>query len=348
MIAPNPAPTALVVDDSPRWRILMAEILRDNGWAVTAAAAVPEEAPPQLYDLVLCDPGFGDSVLPNLDRLDQFGERIVLITGAGPADLPPGAVQRKRVLGVIEKAAFSAAGLLALSQPLVAAARPDASAAAGPKILVVEDDANWRSLYEELLGDAGCAPYFAVSYGEGRGWLQRMDFELAIVDLNLASSAAPQGNRDGFHLLRAARQRGVPALVVSALGDPADVDRAYDDFGIFAFIEKEGFDRRRFRRLLDEARRSGPDDSQPAPEAGATPAALDQLTPRERDVLELLIQGLTNRQIAEALLISPNTTKKHVDHILQKMSVSTRAGAVAAALQSGLKPVVPPGDAARG
>src|SRR6185503_16351503 len=111
----------------------------------------------------------------------------------------------------------------------------------------------------------GCAPYFAVSYGEGRGWLQRMDFEIAIVDLNLASSAAPEGNRDGFHLLRATRQRGVPAIVVSALGDPADVDRAYDEYGVFAFVEKEGFDRRNFRRLLEEARRASVDEAVASP-----------------------------------------------------------------------------------
>ena len=343
MTSTSSAPTALVVDDSPRWRMLITEILSDNGWSVTASAALPQETTPPAYDLAVADPGPAAGLAPALDRLDALAERLILVTGASAADLPPGAAQRKRVLGLIEKAAFSAAGLLALSQPLIAAA-PAASPAAGPKVLVVEDDANWRALYDELLGDAGCAAYFAVSYGEGRGWLQRMDFDLAIVDLNLASSAAPQGNRDGFHLLRAARQRGVPALVVSALGDPADVDRAYDDFGIFAFIEKEGFDRRRFRRLLDEARRSGPDEAPASVEAGAAPAALDQLTPRERDVLDLLIQGLTNRQIAEALLISPNTTKKHVDHILQKMSVSTRAGAVAAALQNGLRPAVLPGD----
>src|SRR4029078_2576943 len=89
-----------------------------------ATAAMPEETPAELYDLVLVDPGFGDSVIPNLDQLDQLAERIVLITGASAADLPPGTAQRKRVLGVIEKGAFSAAGLLALSQPLAVAAAP--------------------------------------------------------------------------------------------------------------------------------------------------------------------------------------------------------------------------------
>ena len=166
---------------------------------------------------------------------------------------------------MLQKSTFSAGGLLALLQPRPS--RSDSAAAptanGGPKVLVVEDDVNWRSLYEEILGDAGWAAYCAVSYGEARGWLQRLDFEIAIVDLNLASSAAPEGNRDGFYLLRATRQRGVPAIVVSALGDPADVDRAYDEYGVFAFVEKEGFDRRNFRRLLEEARRAGVDEAVP-------------------------------------------------------------------------------------
>ena len=160
-------------------------------------------------------------------------------------------------------------------------------------------------------------------------------FSLALVDLNLASSAAPEGNRDGFFLLRATKQRNVPAVVVSALGDPADIDRAYDEFGIFAFVEKEGFDRRNFLRLLAErACRPGARQRPPGPAEHTNPA-FEALTPREREVMALLIHGHTNRQIAEALLITPNTTKKHVDHILQKLGVSTRAGAVAAALKDG-------------
>ena len=199
--------------------------------------------------------------------------------------------------------------------------------------LVVEDDARWRVLYEGILAEAGYECRFAESYGEARGWLQRAMFKLAIVDLHLASSAERQENKDGFSFLRAARQRGVPAIVVSALGAPEDIDRAYEEFGAFAFIEKELFNSHAFARLAAEAVATA---GQPERETKSTPSLADELTEREREVLALLTRGCTNRQIAEALLITPNTVKKHVDHILQKLNVSNRAAAVAAALRDGL------------
>ena len=330
--------TVLIVDDSPRWRALAAGALRDHGWAVTAASALPDAVPPVPYDLLLLEPALLPHGLDDIGRLAGWARRCFLLTSLNTADLQPEFLADQRVAGVIEKSAFSEAALVALVQPMPAPATPAEPAATGPKVLVVEDDVNWRSVYEEILGEAGFALYFAVSYGEARAWLQRVDFDVAIVDLNLASSAAPQGNRDGFHLLRAARQRGVSAIVVSALGDPADVDRAYDEFGIFAFVEKEGFDRRNFQRLLNEALRASAEEALSAPAAPEPGGGFDQLTPREREVLALLIQGSTNRQIAEALLITPNTTKKHVDHILQKLGTSTRSGAVAAAYQAGMRP----------
>ena len=330
--------TALIIDGSERWRVLAGDLLAAHGWSVTASAGWPATAPALPYDLAVLDPAGADGEVFDLGRLEGVAKRCILLTGLAAAELPAGLAEDERVLGVIEKRTYSETALRALVQsPMPAAVEPAADAepaATGPKVLVVEDDVNWRALYEEILGEAGCALYFAVSYGEARGWLQRVDFDAAIVDLNLASSAAPQGNRDGFHLLRAARQRGVPAIVVSALGDPADVDRAYDEFGIFTFVEKEGFDRRNFWRLVQEAGRSR---GEPAPEAEQA-SGFDQLTPREREVLALLTQGCTNRQIAEALLITPNTTKKHVDHILQKLGANTRAGAVATALQAGIRP----------
>ena len=59
-----------------------------------------------------------------------------------------------------------------------------------------------------------------------------------------------------------------------------------------------------------------------------------QLTERERDVLELVAQGLTNREVAQRLFISPLTVRKHLEHVYEKLGVRTRAGAVAAAFRA--------------
>ena len=58
-----------------------------------------------------------------------------------------------------------------------------------------------------------------------------------------------------------------------------------------------------------------------------------KLTPREQEVLILLVEGLNNRQIAERLYVSRATAKAHVSHILEKLSVSNRAEAITLALR---------------
>ena len=50
-----------------------------------------------------------------------------------------------------------------------------------------------------------------------------------------------------------------------------------------------------------------------------------QLTPREREVAELVAQGLTNREIAERLFLSERTAQNHVQHILTKLDLSNRS-----------------------
>jgi two-component system, NarL family, response regulator LiaR len=59
----------------------------------------------------------------------------------------------------------------------------------------------------------------------------------------------------------------------------------------------------------------------------------NDLTEREKEVLRLMIEGLTNNQIAERLVVSRSTVKFHVSSILSKMGVSSRTEAVAYALQ---------------
>ncbi len=65
-------------------------------------------------------------------------------------------------------------------------------------------------------------------------------------------------------------------------------------------------------------------------------STLRSFTPRELEVLELLAQGLTNRQIARALHISANTAKFHVQHVVAKLGVADRTQAAYRAAELGL------------
>ena len=60
------------------------------------------------------------------------------------------------------------------------------------------------------------------------------------------------------------------------------------------------------------------------------------LTPREREVLSLMVEGLTNPEIAQELVVSRATISSHVSHILQKLGVSNRAEAIVLAVRSNL------------
>jgi DNA-binding CsgD family transcriptional regulator len=63
-----------------------------------------------------------------------------------------------------------------------------------------------------------------------------------------------------------------------------------------------------------------------------TPRGLEMLTPREREVIALIAAGRTNRETARYLWISPHTVRAHLEHIFEKLEVTTRAAAVARVL----------------
>jgi DNA-binding NarL/FixJ family response regulator len=68
----------------------------------------------------------------------------------------------------------------------------------------------------------------------------------------------------------------------------------------------------------------------------AAPKELDELTPREMEVLRLIARGLSNAEIGEELFISDTTVKTHVTHVFQKLNVRDRVQAVVLAYQAGI------------
>ncbi|MDP9245947.1 MAG: response regulator transcription factor [Chloroflexota bacterium] len=69
---------------------------------------------------------------------------------------------------------------------------------------------------------------------------------------------------------------------------------------------------------------------------GPVPAAARNLTKREREILSLVAEGMSNREIAERLVLSPETVKSHVAAILEKLGVSDRTQAAIYAVRNGL------------
>jgi DNA-binding NarL/FixJ family response regulator len=317
----------------------------------------------------------GLAVLDAVRRYDP-GCAAIMLTGFATVELAVSALTEHGAFTCLRKETFNRAQFrgvvshaLALAPPSTGERAPaDAQAQAGESqpaapgclALVVEDDAGWRSILSELLADAGYGVHACSSFGEALGRLRREKYTLAVVDLALTSGPSPNsrdhlrsplgrarplelvpqgrggGDRNtgqaaavqtmgGYRLLASTRAAGIPTIVVSGTATPPDIERAYAEHGIFAYLEKQAFDRRAFLSTVAEAQA-----------AGQACSELDCLTDREREVLELLARGMTNKEIAEALVITTNTVKRHLKAIFEKLEIHTRAAAAAKAINAGV------------
>lgn len=349
---------ALVVEDDPSWQQILSEILTDAGLDVDQANSYEEaveRARKQPHRLAVLDLSLGGTDHHNQDGLRTAeavkrydpGCVVLFLTGFATVELAVQVMQEFGAFTCLRKETFRRAKFRkTIQQALTLAPHMDAGPTADPGsqrknasapalpadtvlkapalALIVEDDAGWRGLLVELLEDAGCQVYASSSYVEAIGLLKRERFNLAVVDLSLASSLNRE-NMDGLRLLASLRKTDAPVIVVSGFADPGQIEQAFQEQLIFACLEKQSFDRKSFRKTVQSA-------------LSHTPAAplLNTLTDREREVLTLLARGLTNKEIAYQLTITPNTVKRHLKSLFVKLDVNTRAAASAKAISLGL------------
>jgi DNA-binding NarL/FixJ family response regulator len=158
----------------------------------------------------------------------------------------------------------------------------------------------------------------------GVGAVRRIAEDAQLSELNVVMVTSSDSDDDAvFGVLRA----GVRGLVVRD-GHAQDLAVA-----VRAVARGEGMlSPAVTRRLIDEFA-AGPNSDRPRPEQ------LDELTPRELEVVALVASGLSNREIAERLVVTPATAKTHVSRALRKLDARDRAQLVTLAYETGL--VVP-------
>lgn len=149
-----------------------------------------------------------------------------------------------------------------------------------------------------------------------------------------ASSAAPRAHEARRRYgaagrpIDGARAEVLTARALAALGK----DERATDLLRHAHAEFERCGCARYRdEAASELRRLGHRPTRPEP-SGSRGARIDELSSRERDVAELVARGMTNRQIAEPLYLSPKTIETHLSRAYYKLGISSRA-ALAVAIE---------------
>jgi NarL family two-component system response regulator LiaR len=135
-----------------------------------------------------------------------------------------------------------------------------------------------------------------------------------------------------------AAQPEIQIIALTSFPEEDLVQRALESGAISYLLKNVGAD-----ELADAIRRARAGQSTLAPEAAQVlvqrarqPAQGHDLTQREREVLALMVKGLSNPEIAERLIVGRSTAKFHVSSVLTKLGVSSRTEAVALALQQRL------------
>jgi DNA-binding NarL/FixJ family response regulator len=176
----------------------------------------------------------------------------------------------------------------------------------------------------EVVGSSGTA-------AEGRELVERLNPDVALVDIAL-------GDESGIELTAALVDADRDRRIVLYTGS-TDVDQLISglDSGARGYALKEGTPKELIGALDAVADGGTYVDPRLRPALLSSKATQTQsvLSRRECEIMDLLAQGLTGEQVAERLVLSPDTVKTHIRNAMSKLEAHTRVHAIAIALREG-------------
>ncbi|HLG07448.1 MAG TPA: response regulator transcription factor [Gaiellaceae bacterium] len=194
------------------------------------------------------------------------------------------------------------------------------------RVVIADDSVLLREGLARVLSDGGFEVVAqAANADELRQAVRRFKPDIAIVDVRMPPTHTDEGARAAVEIR--AEQPDVAVLVLSQVIEAAHAMRLFSErpegFGYLLkdrVLEIDDF--------LEAVRRVGRGGTAIDPEVIGQLVGrrrendpLEELTPREREVLELMAQGLSNRGICEKLFISPKTVETHVNSIFGKLGL---------------------------
>lgn len=198
-------------------------------------------------------------------------------------------------------------------------------------ILFVDDEPDIREIYATWLRNSGYRVLTAANGTEAIAQVKRCAVDVAITDLRMPGLS-------GLHLLTILKEidSSLEIIMLSGQGTMDDAIAALPEGRAFDFLRKPLEDLGQLNLTIEKALNRR-DLMAAAAQADSRPATLasDTLSKRELEVIELVSQGLENREIAKRLFISDKTVKNHLARIYEKLDVANRTKAVAVCQRMG-------------
>lgn len=187
-----------------------------------------------------------------------------------------------------------------------------------PTVFVIDDDEGVRRSLESLGKSAGLT---VQAFAGGPDFLEACDPGAPgclVLDVRLRDA-------NGVDLISELRERGLtlPIIVITAYGDVPTASKAFRR-GAIDFLEKPVSPRKLIERIR-EALEIDDRSREAAAKGVAVMRRLELLTPRERDVHDLLLKGRSSKQIADALNLSVRTVEGYRREVFRKMQVVSAA-----------------------